>query len=125
MKVAIASQTHSAILVMDSRNLIRPIRTQAAPSSGWSRLYQAGPFYLDISLRLVESEARLMGHMVSQKTPAFINGIVRLKRSSGEWLEKPLENTGRFTLALEPQEVYSLEFVIDNQNVNLSKLDLS
>ncbi len=118
-------QTHSAILVMDSRKLIRSVRNQSVPLGGWSRLYQAGPFYLDMSLHLENNSVRLMGHMVGHKTKPFNSGLVRLKRSSGEWLEKPLEPSGRFSLALEPQEEYSLEFVLDNQNISLSKLELN
>jgi hypothetical protein len=65
-----------AVLVMDSRDATSSLRSQAF-AAGWSRLYQAGAYYLDLSLKQDGDHTVLMGHVLPPVGEHQVKGAVR------------------------------------------------
>jgi hypothetical protein len=114
---------HPAILVMDSRNVNLAVRHQAQASMGWSRLYQAGPYYLDVSLKPGEKEARLVGQVVSQDPSKLAEGMVHLTQPSG-LTTQALEPSGRFSFSITPDHTaqYSIEVELGGEKIYIERL---
>lgn len=114
----------SAILVMDSRKMVRALRSQNPPLSGWSRLYQAGPYYLDMSFKPETEGIRVLGQVASTKAKEFAEAPIRLYQDGGESLEGILEPTGRFAFSLAQTLPCCLEVEIGQEIIRLDGLDL-
>jgi hypothetical protein len=97
MSNALTYQNYSAILVMDSRK-VRSIPRQSTLLSGWSRLYHAGPYYLDMSFKPDGDDLHLLGRVVSRLNQATQKGTIRLHQPGGSTTEYALEPTGPMAL---------------------------
>jgi hypothetical protein len=87
---------YSAVLVMETRDSNRGLRTQAF-AGGWSRLYQAGDYYLDLSFKPEVKNAVLIGRLLPSTPQERLEGRVKLRpMTGGEGLEAPLEPSGVF-----------------------------
>ncbi|GIW23854.1 hypothetical protein [Meiothermus sp.] len=115
---------HRAILVMDSRTVRTPLRRRAQPKSGWSQLYQAGPYHLDLSLKWEEAEACLVGQVISGESVDFGQAQAYLTQGS-EQVHTPLDGSGRFSFRLESVDDCSLRVHIRDEMVCLEALKLS
>lgn len=118
-------QVFSAILVMDSRKMVRAMRSQNPILTGWSRLYQAGPYYLDMSFKPEPEGLRLLGMVASTKIKAFGDAQIRLRQDDGNWIENPLESSGRFAVSVDQDQSCCLEVQIGQDVISLSNLDLN
>ncbi|MDX2008098.1 MAG: hypothetical protein SFU83_22880 [Meiothermus sp.] len=123
MSNATTAHSYSAILVMDSRKVQSIIRP-SSPLGGWSRLYSAGPYYLDMSFRLDGDDLRLLGRVVSRHKQALDGGTIRLCELGGHTTEHDLEPTGQFTLTLSSRQAYGLEVLLDGDTVKVGRLEL-
>ncbi|WP_299426512.1 hypothetical protein [uncultured Meiothermus sp.] len=115
---------YQAILVMDSRKLSTPLRNQAQPRAGWSQLYQAGPYHVDLSLKWDDAGAHLVGQVISREHISFEQAQIYLKQDRGH-LQKPLDLSGRFSLNLGSVSDCSLEIRIQGGLVCLDSLKVS
>ena len=123
MSNAAHPHNYSAILVMDSRKA-RSIARPYPPLGGWSKLYHAGPYYLDMSFRPDGDDLRLSGRVVSRYNQVMSEGTIRLHQSGGNTTEYALEPTGQFTLTLSGDQSYGLEVVLDGDTVKVNRLEL-
>lgn len=115
---------YRAILVMDSRNVRTSLRNATQSRVGWSQLYQAGPYHLDLSLRWDPKGARLVGQVISRERVSFEQAQVCLKQEV-EQVQKPLDLSGRFTLELGTMVDCDLELHIQGAVICLDGLKLS
>jgi hypothetical protein len=85
-----------AVLVMETRSPNVGLRTQAF-TGGWSRLYQAGDYYLDLSFKPEVKNAVLMGRLLPSAPQERLEGRVELRPiAGGEGIETSLESSGVF-----------------------------
>ncbi len=115
---------YQAILVMDSRNVRTALRNMAQSRAGWSQLYQAGPYHVDLNLKWDDAGARLVGQVISRERISFEHAQVYLKQDV-EQVQKPLDLSGRFSLDLATMGDCDLELHIQGEVICLDGLKLS
>lgn len=116
--------THmEAILVMDSRTTSIAVRNQNL-GGAWSRLYKAGPYYLDLALKPGEHGATLIGQILSNK-PGEARGVVTLKSGFQPLASTSISPTGSFRIALDHPGEHLLEVVLQDQVIQVGKLEVS
>jgi hypothetical protein len=117
-------QLIDAVLVMDSRGSLTPVRTRAF-ALAWSRLYHAGHYYLDLSLKPESKQAVLLGRLLPEMLNARLEGQVRLQAAAGG---KPrlvrLEPPGEFRLLCDTPGQYELLIELQDAIVRVHGLDL-
>ncbi len=116
-----ATTRREAILVMDSRNVLSPVRNQGL-SGSWSRLYKVDNHYLDLSLKVEGTEPILIGKLV---TPTLSSGLARLMASDGGLLQEvELGASGMFRLPVPAMGVYNLEMSLGAQQFVVRSVDV-
>ncbi len=107
----------NAVLVMETLNSSLGLRTQAF-TGGWSRLYQAGDYYLDLSFKPDVKNAVLTGRLLPSTPQERLEGRVELRPvTGGDGVETPLEESGvfRFECSLSGKQA----LMVDLQGVML------
>jgi hypothetical protein len=106
-----------AVLVMETRDSNVGLRTQAF-AGGWSRLYQAGDYYLDLSFKAEPKNAVLIGRLLPSTPQERLEGRVELRPvTGGEGLETPLEASGEFRFECNASGEHAL--MVDLQGTTL------
>lgn len=116
------SHSYSAILVLDSSKT-QIMKSSGIPITGWTRLYHAGPYHLDVNLRIEDRHLRLWGRVVNRLAHAVPQGLIRLRHTNRITGEIPLEASGHFSLLLDEPSKYSLEVKLGNDTVLLKGLE--
>ena len=116
------SHSYSAILVLDSSKT-QVMKSSGIPITGWTRLYHAGPYHLDVNLRLEDQHLRLWGRVVNRLAQGVPTGWIRLRHTNHVTGEIPLEASGHFSLFLDEPSKYSLEVMLGNDTVMLKGLE--
>ena len=109
-----------AKLVMDSRETTTSVRSQAFVG-GWSKLYQAGAYYLDLSLKMDGQAAVLMGHVLPPVGEHQVKGRVRLD----ERHEVSIGTAGDFRIEVHPNHIGKLEVELEAAQLVISNLTAS
>jgi hypothetical protein len=110
-----------AVLVMDSRDTTSSVRSQAF-AGGWSRLYQAGAYYLDLSLKQDGNHTVLMGHVLPPVGEHQVKGAVRIALTEQASNIGP---AGDFRLEIQPGEAQGLEVELETVQLTISDLGIS
>ena len=108
-----------AVLIMDSRETTTSVRSQAFVG-GWSKLYQAGTYYLDLSLKMDGQAAVLMGHVLPPVGEHQVRGRVRVNRTQTD-----LGPAGDFRIEIDPVQLKNLEVELENIALAVRDLDAS
>ena len=114
---------YEAVLIMDSLETKSSVRSQAF-SAGWSRLYQAGEYYVDLSLRLEGAHAVLMGHILPPVGACDLEGRVRLSHARGETVSE-LGRAGNFRLEVARGNLSGLEVDLGLETLSISDFGLT
>jgi hypothetical protein len=112
-----------AVLVMDSRDTTSSVRSQAF-AGGWSRLYQAGAYYLDLSLKQDGDHTVLMGHVLPPVGEHQVKGQVRISEQGGE-KDSNIGPAGDFRLEVKMGELQSLEVELETVRLSISDLGIT
>jgi hypothetical protein len=112
-----------AVLVMDSRDTTSSVRSQAF-AGGWSRLYQAGAYYLDLSLKQDGDHTVLMGHVLPPVGEHQVKGQVRISEQGGE-KDSNIGPAGDFRLEVKMGELQSLEVELETVRLTISDLGIT
>ena len=110
-----------AVLIMDSQATGSSVRSQAF-STGWSRLYHAGEYYLDLSLKQVGDRSVVMGYVLPPVGEHQVEGRVRIVHLAGE-TGSVIGAAGDFRLEMNRCALHGLE--VQLPTVLLSVGDLS
>ena len=105
-----------AKLVMDSRDSTASVRSQAFVG-GWSRLYQAGSYYLDLSLKANGQSSILMGHVLPPVGEHHLKGAVRLGDKEAE-----IGAAGDFRFEIHPESLKQLEVQLETAHLVIPNL---
>jgi hypothetical protein len=111
-----------AILVMDSRDAAPTVRSQAF-AAGWSRLYQAGAYYLDLSLKQDGDQTVLMGHVLPPVGEHQVKGQVRIAQLTGEKASS-IGAAGDFRVEVDLSQLQGLEVELETVRLTVSDLGL-
>jgi hypothetical protein len=112
-----------AVLVMDSRDTTSSVRSQAF-AGGWSRLYQAGAYYLDLSLKQDGDHTVLMGHVLPPVGEHQVKGLVRIAEVGGQ-KDSSIGPAGDFRLEVQIGELQSLEVELETVRLSISDLGIT
>lgn len=110
-----------AVLVMDSREATPSVRSQAF-IAGWSRLYQAGAYYLDLSLKRDGERAVLMGHVLPPVGEHQVRGQVRVGPIESE--ASKVGPAGDFRLEVDLGSLRSLEVELETVRLTIGDLGI-
>lgn len=121
-----------ATLLMESHGLAPDVRsTSFASRMVWSKLYQAGSYFVDLHLAPDERGLRLRGEIMTQtEAPLPSEGTVTLHNRAGEIvataiLERdPLGGDAEFVFEIDEADGYHLEMVIDRETVSVAGLEI-
>lgn len=111
-----------AVLVMDSRDAAPSVRSQAF-SAGWSRLYQAGAYYLDLSLKQDGDHTVLMGHVLPPVGEHQVKGLVRVSQTEGE-IDSNIGPAGDFRLRVDMGTLQGLEVELETVRLTIKDLGI-
>ncbi len=111
-----------AVLVMDSRDTTSSVRSQAF-AGGWSRLYQAGAYYLDLSLKQDGDHTVLMGHVLPPVGEYQVTGLVRIAQVGGD-KDSSIGPAGDFRLEVKLDEFQGLEVELEMVRLTISDLGI-
>jgi hypothetical protein len=111
-----------AVLVMDSRDTTSNVRSQAF-AAGWSRLYQAGAYYLDLSLKQDGDHTVLMGHVLPPVGEHQVKGAVRIAQDEGEQASS-IGPAGDFRLEVKLGELQGLEVELETVRLTITDLGI-
>ncbi len=112
-----------AVLVMDSRDTSSSVRSQAF-AGGWSRLYQAGAYYLDLSLKQDGDHTVLMGHVLPPVGEHQVKGLVRIAEVEGQ-KDSSIGPAGDFRLEVKMGEFQALEVELETVRLTISDLGIT
>lgn len=103
-----------AILIMTSEGATRPGLRSAAPSSGWTKLFQARDYYLDLSYKPDGEQGLLLGQVLREGGTSFGSAKVALVGPQGTHLqtEEVVPNTG-FRMVVGDVAAHRLELTLD------------
>lgn len=97
--------TEPATLIMESNGFAPSVRS-ATFTQRWSRLYQAGPYFLDMTLKPEGKGALLQGQVLHQDGAALPADALMVLGSNGE---ARLGATGDFQFFIDEVSELSLE----------------
>jgi hypothetical protein len=102
--------SHPSVLLMESHGLAPNVRsTSFASINVWSKLYQAGPYFLDLSLEPGEHNLDLRGEILSSDDPPLpTEAEITLYDEHGQRAVAQLGDAG-FSLPLDQAGLYRLE----------------
>jgi predicted RecB family nuclease len=108
---------------MDSRKTSLAVRHQNF-TEGWSQLYKAGDFYLDLSLKPDHHKAYLQGYLVAD--PAQLTQVQgrTLLHNEHAQLTAALSLTGSFRLEVPQGGTYQLEIALQDQVIRLDRIEI-
>ena len=106
-----------AILVTTSTSAKLALRKSGLQNK-WSRLYQAGDFYLDLSLQNDGIQEVLIGQIVSsnkrESAPSVDAFDIQHKK-----LESTVDPQGQFRVIQDLQPIHRLEFMLEGEDYNV------
>ncbi|MDW8426701.1 MAG: hypothetical protein RMK51_12270 [Meiothermus sp.] len=110
-----------AILIMSSEGTTRPGLRSAASSSGWTRLYQARDYYLDLSYKHDGEQGLLLGQVLREGGASFGTARVALLSPEGTPLqsEELAPNTG-FRMVVSDLTDHRLELTLDQTTFDVA-----
>jgi hypothetical protein len=110
-----------AILIMSSEGANRPGLRSAAPSPGWTKLFQAADYYLDLSYKHDGQQGLLLGQLLCEGGPSFSAAKVALISPQGTRLqtEEVAPNTG-FRLVVDDVAAHHLELTLDQTTFDVA-----
>ena len=111
-----------AVLVMDSRDTAPSLRSQAF-AAGWSRLYQTGAYYLDLSLKQDGDQTVLMGHVLPPVGEHQVKGWVRIGQVLGH-KDSSIGAAGDFRVEVNLDELVGLEVELETVRLTVSDLGI-
>ena len=111
-----------AVLVMETPNSNSGLRRQAF-AGGWSRLYQAGAYYLDLSLKQDGDHTVLMGHVLPPVGEHQVKGRVRMAQLEGE-VDSNIGPAGDFRLRVDPGQLNGLEVELETVRLMVGDLGI-
>ena len=111
-----------AVLVMDSRDAAPSVRSQAF-AAGWSRLYQAGAYYLDLSLKQDGDHTVLMGHVLPPVGEHQVKGLVRVTQAHGN-MDSNIGPAGDFRLRVDMGVMQGLEVELETVRLTIKDLGI-
>lgn len=116
---------YPSLLLMESHGFAPNVRTTSFSSVNvWSKLYQAGPFFLDIALRPGESGLHLRGELLSGGDGPMPTGCeIELFDADGSCAATPLGEDG-FVLPIERVGTYRLEVSSDQMLIGIEDLEI-
>ena len=117
MKVARATESRAspsywgvvkmeATLVLESRGFAPQLRS-APFSAGWSRLYQAENYVLDLSCKVQDKHSSLQGHIMLDSNPEIPVGSVTLLHADEELACATLDAFGQFQINMRQVRPFS------------------
>ena len=113
---------HDAVLMMEAKGLAPAVRSGAL-SKTWSRLYQGGPYQVDMMMSLEGDSARLVGQLIAADGPG-LPGAGTISLFEGERLVElsPIDEAGSFMLDLAPEGCFSLEVGFPGETLRIADL---
>ncbi|MCX7783016.1 MAG: hypothetical protein N2318_05165 [Meiothermus sp.] len=110
-----------AILIMTSEGATRPGLRSAAPSSGWTKLFQARDYYLDLSYKHDGEQGLLLGQVLREGGASFGTAKVALLSPEGTSLqsEEIVPNTG-FRMVVGDVTAHRLELTLDQTTFDVA-----
>ena len=121
-----AGQHLTAVLVMDSRAQEPSVRAQGF-TGAWSRLYQAGSYFVDLTLRHDDRGAVIFGQLIATDRIAPPGGLVRLDLThNGVTVAAALvDTTGGFRLEVSSAGEHRLECQFGPDVVAVEALEIN
>lgn len=108
-----------AVLIMSSDGATRPGLRSAATGSGWTKLFQARDYYLDLSYRHDGQQGLLLGQLL-REGGASCSAKVALVSPEGTPLqiEEVVPNTG-FRMVVGDLAAHRLELTLDQTTIEV------
>lgn len=110
-----------AILIMSSEGTPQPGLRSAVPSAGWTKLFQAADYYLDLSYKHDGQQGLLLGQVLREGGTSFKSAKVALVDPQGRHLqtEEVAPNTG-FRLVVGDVAPHRLELTLDQTTFDVA-----
>ena len=120
-----ATKTYHSVLLMESHGLTPDVRSTSFSSvKVWSKLYQAGPYFVDLMLRPGDRSLDLHGELIAKNgAPAPDQIVVTLRDRQGTASTVSAYN-GTFTLELTALGNYRLDLTFGRERVLLSDIEV-
>lgn len=116
---------HEAILLMESFGLAPDVRSTSFSSiKVWSKLYQAGPYFVDLMLRPGASALALRGEIMTESSTVPSEVTVTLRDHHGNAVSSTRASDGAFELEVERQGIYRLDVAFGRELLCLSELEV-
>ncbi len=113
---------YTAVLVMDTRASTHTIRS-APGEQGWSRLYHAGPYHVDLSVKGDSETNRIVGQVVGHRGIHQYGTGVQIELD-GMPKNFHLDADGSFAFSIPKTPKCSLRFDLGDEVINLEQLVL-
>ena len=110
-----------ATLVLESRGFAPQLRS-APFSAGWSRLYQAENYVLDLSCKVQDKHSSLQGHIMLDSNPEIPVGSVTLLHADEELACATLDAFGQFQINIDRSGHFHLRVDVTSQSFSVSNL---
>ncbi len=110
-----------AILIMTSEGANSPGLRTSATSAGWTRLYQAADYYLDLSYKHDGQQGLLLGQILCEGGASFGTAQVVLVGPGGvrQQTEGIAPNTG-FRMVVGDLSAHHLELTLDQTTIQVN-----
>lgn len=103
-----------AILILTSEGASRPGLRSAAPSSGWTKLFQAKDYYLDLSYKHDGQQGLLLGQLLREGEASSTVAKIALVGPEGTPLQtKEVAPNTAFRLEVGDVAAHRLELTLD------------
>lgn len=127
-----AQTAHAATLLMESHGLAPDVRSASFSSiQVWSKLYQAGSYFVDLTLGPDDQGRRLRGEILTRDdAPLPGAGTVTLHDRSGEMVASAslgdTSNGGdtEFVFQVEDIDDYRLEVIFEQETLSVTGIEV-
>ena len=107
-------------LLMESRGF--SAGTRSTFSKTWSKLFQVGPYFVDVSCTPEGNQARFEGQ-VMREHQVLSEGRINLK--GAKTLNTQLDDHGYFGVFIEEPGIHALELILGTDHFSINNLTLT
>lgn len=118
--------TFRGTLLMESHGIAPDVRSSMfAGFRVRSMLYQAGPYFVDLTIAPEETKVTLSGELMTESGEALPkSGIVVLYEATGERISSlSLDVSTHFEFAIRPERSYRLELTFPDATLHIAVID--
>ena len=117
--------SYPSVLLMESHGLAPNVRSTSFSSTQvWSKLYQAGPYFVDLMLGPGDRALALHGELMADSAPIPTEGTITLRDQQDTVVSTTTAIDGAFSLQPDNPGSFHLDLMFNQETLTLSGIEV-